>query len=171
MLQNWWNGTLLSANSLSNQVRNMMRNGGAVFHKIESKNHISQLMSTGRKIYLQMQMYVLIGQKVQLLQLWKTMMNTYYFKTIWGTVCNFFPTRSPKKWGIVWYGLKNATNLLQPVDAGFGKNLKLLVFQEQQDWLKFDENIELWLGNSGVNLTLSSDEFCVRNGLEPLLKR
>lgn len=48
-----------------------------------------------------------------------------------------------ESWVILWYQLNNATDLSQPVDAGFGKILKSLVYQEQQDWLEYDENIGL----------------------------
>ena len=38
---------------------------------------------------------------------------------------------------------KNATDLWQPVDAGMGRLLKVLVFDEHQDWLEYDQNIYL----------------------------
>ena len=56
--------------------------------------------------------------------------------------------------GIIQYGVKNATGLWQPVDAGIGRLLKVLVFHEQQDWLKYDQNIDLWMGNSEERLTV-----------------
>ena len=49
---------------------------------------------------------------------------------------------------------KNATDLWQPVDAGMGRLLKVLVFHEQQDWLEYDQNIDLWMGNSEEKLTV-----------------
>ena len=49
---------------------------------------------------------------------------------------------------------KNATDLWQPVDAGMVRLLKVLVFHEQQDWLEYDQNIDLWMGNSEEKLTV-----------------
>ena len=50
--------------------------------------------------------------------------------------------------GIVWYDVKSATDLWHSVDAVIGRILKALVFHEQQDWLEYDENIDLWMGYS-----------------------
>ena len=36
--------------------------------------------------------------------------------------------------GIVWYGLKNATDLWQVVDAGIGQMLKVIVGQDHWSW-------------------------------------
>ena len=55
--------------------------------------------------------------------------------------------------GIVWYGLANATDLWQPVDAGAGYLIKMLIDAEQQQWLEDDENVEKWLGNSETKLS------------------
>ena len=85
---------------------------------LTTKNYhvISQLMSTGRQMRGQIQMCVAIGQKIHLPQLWQTMMNTYYFVTIWTGRIRI----TLWQW-IVWCRLKNATNLWQLVNAGFGK--------------------------------------------------
>ena len=37
--------------------------------------------------------------------------------------------------GVVWFGLKNATDLWQQVDAGYAQILKVLVDQAHQKWL------------------------------------
>ena len=49
--------------------------------------------------------------------------------------------------GVVWYGLPNATDLWQPVDAGYGQILKTLICQAQRRWLDDDENAEKWYGH------------------------
>ena len=54
--------------------------------------------------------------------------------------------------GLVWYGLKNATELWQPMDGGVGRILKALIGQEQQDWLESDDNLDLWMGNAPTPL-------------------
>ena len=45
------------------------------------------------------------------------------------------------------------------MDEGFEKILKSLVYQEQQDWLEYDENIGLQLRNSEKNLISSNNKF------------
>ena len=47
--------------------------------------------------------------------------------------------------GVVWYGLPNATDLWQPVDAGYA--LKSLISIENRDWLEFDDNADRWFYN------------------------
>jgi hypothetical protein len=49
--------------------------------------------------------------------------------------------------GVVWYGLPNATDVWQPVDAGPAQLLKVFVGQMQRKWLEDDENSELWYGH------------------------
>ena len=50
--------------------------------------------------------------------------------------------------GIVWFGVSNATDLWQPVDAGYGQLLKTLVKKEQSIWLEDDENSDWWYGHT-----------------------
>ena len=50
--------------------------------------------------------------------------------------------------GLVWYGVPNATDLSQPVDAVFGQLLKVLTKQEHNYWLGCDENAGRWYGNT-----------------------
>ena len=50
--------------------------------------------------------------------------------------------------GLVCYGVPNATDLLQPVDASFGELLKVLTKQEHNRWLDCDENADRWYGNT-----------------------
>ena len=54
--------------------------------------------------------------------------------------------------GLVWYGLKNGTEFWKPTDGGVGRILKVLIGQEQQEWLESDENLEMWMGNSEKDL-------------------
>ena len=51
--------------------------------------------------------------------------------------------------GIVWFGVKDATNIWQPGDNSYGALYKRLISQIQDEWLESDENVDLWLGNSG----------------------
>ena len=57
--------------------------------------------------------------------------------------------------GIVWFGLPGATNIWQPIDAGYGYVLKKLTAKAQDEWLEIEENIDLWYGNSEKKLTVS----------------
>lgn len=44
--------------------------------------------------------------------------------------------------GVVWYGLTDATDMWQPVDAGYGKMLKMLMDQEHNKWLNVKEHAD-----------------------------
>ena len=46
--------------------------------------------------------------------------------------------------GVVWYGLKNATDLWQVVDAGIAQTLKILTGYNYQKWLDEGDNIDIW---------------------------
>ena len=71
------------------------------------------------------------------------------FVTIWkDKLTGLLRRKFQSQGGIVWYDVKNATDLWQSVDAVIGRILKALVFHEQQDWLEYDENIDLWMGYS-----------------------
>ena len=48
--------------------------------------------------------------------------------------------------GIPWYGVKNDTDIWQPVDGGYAATLKALVKQEFFKWLDDVENCEKWYG-------------------------
>jgi len=48
--------------------------------------------------------------------------------------------------GVCWFGLPNATDLWQVVDAGIAQLLKTLTKKEQDDWLMDDENSDKWYG-------------------------
>ena len=57
--------------------------------------------------------------------------------------------------GVVWYGVAGATDIWQPVDAGYGGLLKRKVGQIQEKWLEDDDNMNEWLGNSETKLSMS----------------
>ena len=46
--------------------------------------------------------------------------------------------------GVLWYGLKNATDLWQVVDAGIAQTLKILTGYNYQKWLDEGDNIDIW---------------------------
>ena len=52
--------------------------------------------------------------------------------------------------GVAWYGLGNATELWQPVDAGVAQTMKQLVGQEHREWLDFDDNADRWFGHENT---------------------
>ena len=56
--------------------------------------------------------------------------------------------------GVAWFGLKNATDLWQVVDAGIGQLLKVFVSQAHRNWLDKEENANKWYGNDS-NFTAS----------------
>ena len=49
--------------------------------------------------------------------------------------------------GVVWFWLPNATDLWQPVDAGFGELLKTLANHQFTTWLEGEDNADRWYGN------------------------
>ena len=54
--------------------------------------------------------------------------------------------------GVVWYGVPNATDIWQQVDAGAGFLIKKQILHEQQRWLEEKKNFELWLGTTEKRL-------------------
>ena len=46
-----------------------------------------------------------------------------------------------------WYGLKNANDLCQVIDAGLAQMLKILVGHKHRSWLDEGENAERWYGH------------------------
>lgn len=64
-----------------------------------------------------------------------------------GQVATEFKEAVTKLGGIVWYGLPGATDLWQPVDAGYAQILKTLIGQAQRKWLDDEENAEKWYGH------------------------
>ena len=49
--------------------------------------------------------------------------------------------------GTVWFGLADATDLWQPVDAGYAATLKMLVAKTHQEWLDDDSYADRWFNN------------------------
>ena len=49
--------------------------------------------------------------------------------------------------GVVRYGLKNVTDLLQVVDAGITQTLKVLTGHNYQKWLDEGHNVDIWFGH------------------------
>lgn len=64
-----------------------------------------------------------------------------------GQVATEFKEAVVKLGGLVWYGLPGATNLWQPVDAGYAKILKVLIGQAQRKWLDDEKNAEKRYGH------------------------
>jgi len=64
-----------------------------------------------------------------------------------GQVVTEFKEPVAKLGGVVWYGLPGATDLWQPVDAGYAQILKTLIGQAQRKWLDDEENAEKWYGH------------------------
>ena len=51
---------------------------------------------------------------------------------------------------LVWYGLANATDLWQVIDAGLAQILKVLTGHEYQKWLDEGENVDMWFGHKNA---------------------
>ena len=49
--------------------------------------------------------------------------------------------------GMAWFGLKNATDLWQVVNAGFAQKLKVLIGQAHRNRLDKEGNADRWYGN------------------------
>ena len=49
--------------------------------------------------------------------------------------------------GVLWYGLKNATDLWQVIDAGLTQMMKILMVHQHRSWLDQEENAESWYGH------------------------
>ena len=50
--------------------------------------------------------------------------------------------------GLVWYGVANATDIWQPIDAGYAQLLKMSIKQEFFKWLDDDDSVDRWYGES-----------------------
>ena len=49
--------------------------------------------------------------------------------------------------GVAWFRLPNATDLWQPVDAGYAQVLKSFISIEHREWLEFDNYADRWFCN------------------------
>ena len=72
--------------------------------------------------------------------------------------------------GLVWFGPPGATDIWQPVDAGYGSMIKRLVTQEQDKWLEMDENFDRWAGN-GKPLSASDRRILISHWVGEAHKR
>ena len=63
-----------------------------------------------------------------------------------GQIAEEFKTEVANADGVCWYGLPGATDIWQPVDAGYAELLKVKVRQAHYKWLDFDENADKWYG-------------------------
>jgi hypothetical protein len=45
---------------------------------------------------------------------------------------------------LLWYLLKNTTDFSQPIDAGYGRDVKREIAKQQSTWLENDENLARW---------------------------
>lgn len=70
-----------------------------------------------------------------------------------GQTCDAFRKKIKALNGIVTYGPAGQTDAWQPVDSGFGRLLKILISNEQQDWLEHEQNMDKWLGNDDKKLS------------------
>ena len=63
-----------------------------------------------------------------------------------GQTADEFKDAVSKLIGVCWYGLPNATDLWQVIDAGYAELLKVLIGQAQHAWLDDDQIADLWYG-------------------------
>lgn len=63
------------------------------------------------------------------------------------------------KIGIVWFVVKEATDIQQPADNGYGALYKILINQIPDEWLESNKNIDLWLGNLEQTYRIRSKNF------------
>ena len=70
-----------------------------------------------------------------------------------GQTCEEFRRKIKELDGIVRYGPSGKTDAWQPVDSDIGRLVKVLISNEQQEWLEHDESMDLCLGNNEEKLT------------------
>ena len=63
-----------------------------------------------------------------------------------GQIAEEFKKEVANAGGVCWYGLPGATDIWQPVDAGYAELLKVKVRQAHYKWLDSDENADKWYG-------------------------
>ena len=64
-----------------------------------------------------------------------------------GQMQDAFKQAVAKSKGLLWYGLPDATDLWQPVDAGYAACLKSLISIKHRNWLDIEDNAERWFGD------------------------
>ena len=65
-----------------------------------------------------------------------------FYNNLEGQKADLFKDTVKELGGLVWYGVANATDIWQPIDAGYTQLLKMLIKQEFFKWLEDDNNIE-----------------------------
>ena len=45
---------------------------------------------------------------------------------------------------LVWYCVPGCTDLIQPIDAGIGRSIRIYVGHDLDKWLSVDDNLEAW---------------------------
>ena len=46
----------------------------------------------------------------------------------------------------VWFVVPGCTDLIQPIDAGIGRSIRIYVGHTLDIWLSMDDNLDLWEG-------------------------
>ena len=64
-----------------------------------------------------------------------------------GQMQDDFKDEASKANCLLWYGLPDASDLWQPVDAGYAACLKSLIVIEHRKWLDIEDNAKQWFGN------------------------
>ena len=72
-----------------------------------------------------------------------------------GQIADDFKRKVSEIGGVCWYGVPNATDIWQPVDAGYAEQLKVQIKHEHFKWLDSEENAEKWYN---VDNTFSASE-------------
>ena len=71
---------------------------------------------------------------------------SFFFNNLEGQIAEEFKKEVANAGGVCWYGLPGATDIWQPVDAGYAELLKVKVRQAHYKWLDSDENADKWYG-------------------------
>ena len=100
------------------------------------------LMFTGKLMLGRIQKCQLSGQKKH----WPSPSPIWSASYRFLTTVKHFSTVAELK-GVCWFGLKNATDIWQVIDAGLAQMLKVLVGQKHRMWLDESENVDRWYEN------------------------
>ena len=49
----------------------------------------------------------------------------------------------------------DATDIVQPIDAGYGRLIKQKMRAIQEEWLEDEDNMNLWIGNTDEKLNVA----------------
>ena len=72
-----------------------------------------------------------------------------------GQIADDFKRKVSEIGGVCWYGVPNATDIWQPVDAGYAEHLKVQIKHEHFKWFDSEENAEKWYN---IDNTFSASE-------------